>query len=56
LWRVATDEILLSEELYRLLGIVSSARVTVARVGARLHPEDRPSLGLMLERARRGDS
>jgi C4-dicarboxylate-specific signal transduction histidine kinase len=28
----------------------------VARVGARLHPEDRPSLGLMLERARRGDS
>jgi signal transduction histidine kinase len=56
LWRVATDEILLSEGLYRLLAIDPSARVTLTRIGARLHPEDRPSLGLVLERARRGES
>ena len=55
LWRVATDEIMLSEELCRLLAFDPVARVTLTRIGARLHPEDRPLLRAVLERARRGD-
>ena len=51
-WRVATDEITWSEELYRIFEFDQGVPVTLELIGTRVHPEDIPLLNDMIERAR----
>src|SRR5499425_633635 len=51
-WRVPTDEITWSEQLYRIFGFDQGALVTPELIGARVHPEDVPLLHDIIERAR----
>jgi signal transduction histidine kinase len=53
-WRVATGEITVSEQLYRIFEFDRSGDVTLARITSRVHPEDLPSWHEMLEWARIG--
>jgi signal transduction histidine kinase len=53
-WRVETDEIAWSEQLYRIFEYEPGARVTLELIAARVHPEDRPILFEMIDRGRRG--
>jgi signal transduction histidine kinase len=52
-WRVATDELAWSDQLYRIFEFERSAPVTFARIDARVHPEDVALLRENRERARR---
>src|SRR5262249_53127946 len=56
-WRVATDEITWSEELYRIYGVTIGTPVTLELIRARVHPEDVSLLERMktVNAARRGD-
>jgi signal transduction histidine kinase len=51
-WRVTTDEITWSEQLYRIFGFDQGVRVTLELIGSRVHPEDIPLLDDIIERAR----
>ncbi len=51
-WRVETDEITWSEELYRIFGFEREVPVTLDLIGTRVHPEDIPLMNDMVERAR----
>lgn len=51
-WRVATDEITWSEELYRIFEFDRTVPVTLELIGSRVHPEDIPLLTDMIARAR----
>jgi len=51
-WRVATDEITWSDQLYRIFEFDQSIPVTLERIGARVHPEDIPLLNDTINRAR----
>src|SRR5579864_2240832 len=51
-WRVETDEITWSEELYRIFGFERDAPVTLELIATRVHPEDIPLMNDMVERAR----
>jgi len=51
-WRVATDEITWSEELYRIFEFDRDVPVTLELIGSRVHPEDIPLLNDMIDRAR----
>jgi C4-dicarboxylate-specific signal transduction histidine kinase len=51
-WRVATDEIAWSAELYRIFEFDRSVPVTLELIRRRVHPEDIPMLTDMIERAR----
>jgi signal transduction histidine kinase len=51
-WRVATDELTWSDELYRIFDFDPGMPVTLDLIGTRLHPEDIPLLNDMIERAR----
>jgi PAS domain S-box-containing protein len=51
-WRVATDEITWSEELYRIFEFDRDVPVTLELIGSRVHPEDIPMLNDMIDRAR----
>ena len=51
-WRVETDEITWSEELYRIFEFHRDVRVTLELIGSRVHPEDVPMLNDMIARAR----
>ena len=53
-WRVDTDEITLSEELYRILDFAKDAPVTLERIANRVHPEDIPLLTEKIALARSG--
>ena len=55
-WRVATDEILWSEQMYRIFGIDRDVRVTFDVIGARVHPEDLSTFKDQIERSRRHGS
>jgi len=55
-WRVETDEIIWSEELYRIFGFERGVSVTLDLIGSRVHPEDIPMMNDMVERARGGVS
>ncbi len=55
-WRVATDEITWSEQLYRIFELDPVVPVTLERIGTRLHPEDIPSFDEMLTKQRRDGS
>ena len=51
-WRVQTDEIRGSEDLYRSLEFDPKLPVTLELIGARIHSEDLPSFHETIERAR----
>ncbi len=51
-WRVETDEITWSEQLYRIFGFERDVPVTLELIGSRVHPEDIPLLNDKVERAR----
>ena len=55
-WRVATDEIMWSEQLYRIFGIDRDVRVTFEVIGHRIHPEDLSAFTEQIERSRRDGS
>jgi PAS domain S-box-containing protein len=50
-WRVATNEITWSEQLYRIFEFDPRLTVTLELIGSRVHPEDLPLLRDMIERA-----
>ncbi|HZS66867.1 MAG TPA: GAF domain-containing protein [Burkholderiales bacterium] len=51
-WRVATDEIMWSEQVYRIFEFDQSVPVTLELIGTRVHPEDLPLMHEIIERAR----
>jgi len=51
-WRVATDELRWSEQLYRIFEFASDTPMTFELIGSRVHPDDRPLLFDMIDRAR----
>jgi PAS domain S-box-containing protein len=51
-WRVATDEITWSEQLYRIFEFDQGTPVTLELIGNRVHPEDTPQFDHMIDRAR----
>jgi PAS domain S-box-containing protein len=53
-WRVESDEITWSEELYRIFGFERHVPMTLDLIGSRVHPEDFPLLNDMVEKARGG--
>jgi formate hydrogenlyase transcriptional activator len=55
-WKVATDEITWSEQLYRIFEFDERLPVTIERIGSRVHPDDLPLLQDMIERARHAAS
>ena len=55
-WRVATDEITWSEQLYRIFEFDQGEPVTLSLIRARIHPEDVVILDDMIERSRRAAS
>jgi PAS domain S-box-containing protein len=55
-WRIATDEIIWSEQLYRIFQIDRDAQVTFERIGTRIHPEDLSAFQEHIERSRRDRS
>src|SRR6202050_817553 len=55
-WRVPTDEITWSEQLYRIFQIDQDAQVTFELIGTRIHPEDLSVFQEHIERSRRDGS
>jgi len=53
-WRVATDEIVWSEQLYRIYELEIGVPVTLELIRTRVHPEDLTLLEKMVEHARDG--
>ena len=53
-WKVATDEITWSEQLYRIFEFEPGTLVTLERIISRVHPEDVPMMNERIERARSG--
>jgi C4-dicarboxylate-specific signal transduction histidine kinase len=51
-WRVATDEIMWSEQVYRIFEFDQSVPVTLELIGTRVHPEDLPLLHEIIDRVR----
>src|SRR5262245_23451064 len=51
-WRVSTEEITWSEQLYRIFEFDPGMPLTLELIGTRVHPEDVPLLRDRLERAR----
>src|ERR1700730_8886325 len=51
-WRVETDEIRFSEQLYRIFGFEPHVPVTLDLIATRVHPEDMPLLNDMVKKAR----
>src|SRR5450631_433902 len=56
LWRLDTDEITFSEQLYRTFEFDRDAPVTLDRIGSRVHSEDIPLLTDKIEAARSGNT
>jgi len=54
LWRLESDEISFSDELYRIFGFELCTAITVDRIVARVHPEDRSRFVESVEFARTG--
>lgn len=53
-WRVVTNEILWSEQLYRIFQFEQGTPITLERIRSRVHPEDITMLDDMIEQARKG--
>src|SRR5262249_16906323 len=52
-WRVETDEITWSEEVYRIFQVEQGTPVTLELIGSRVHPEDQAKLNDMIGRSRK---
>ena len=52
-WRVSTDEIMLSDEAYRIHGIEPGTSVTFELIRSRIHPDNLPMLQQIIDRFRR---
>ncbi|MGH7292295.1 MAG: PAS domain-containing protein, partial [Myxococcota bacterium] len=52
-WRVATDEMIWSDQLYRIFEVDLGAPVTLELFGVRVHPDDIPMSDAIIDRARR---
>jgi PAS domain-containing protein len=52
-WRIDTDEITFSEQLYRTFELDPNAPVTLEQIGSRVHPEDISLLSEKMDLARR---
>jgi signal transduction histidine kinase len=55
-WRVATDEITWSEQLYRIFGFDRGVPVTLELIGTRIHPEDLSAFEEQIVRSRHDGS
>jgi PAS domain S-box-containing protein len=55
-WRVSTDEIMCSEQWYRIFEIDRDVRVSFEVIGTRVHPEDLSAFKEQVERSRRDGS
>jgi signal transduction histidine kinase len=55
-WRVETGIITWSDHLYSIFEFEPGGLVTLERIGSRVHPEDIPLLGDMIDRAQRAAS
>jgi signal transduction histidine kinase len=55
LWRLDTDEITFSEQLYNIFAFAHDEPVTSERIRGRVHPEDGPLWWAKIESARRGN-
>jgi PAS domain S-box-containing protein len=53
-WRVASEEITWSEQVYRIFEFDTGLPVTLGLIGSRVHPEDVPLMHDMIERAQAG--
>jgi PAS domain S-box-containing protein len=53
-WRVATEEINWSEQVYSIFELDPGSPVTLGLIGSRVHPEDIPLLYDVVERAKAG--
>jgi PAS domain S-box-containing protein len=53
-WRLDTDEITFSEQLYRIFELDLDSPVTFAQIGSRVHPQDVPLLTEKIDLARGG--
>jgi signal transduction histidine kinase len=51
-WRVATDDLTWSAQLYRIFEFEQDVPLTLELIGRRIHPEDLPAFADMIERAR----
>jgi PAS domain S-box-containing protein len=51
-WRVATDEITWSDQVYRIFGLDPAVPLTFERIGLHVHPDDRAPFSALVERAR----
>jgi PAS domain S-box-containing protein len=52
-WQVATDEIVWSEQSYRIFEIDRDAPLTFEAIATRIHPDDLPAFAEQVERSRR---
>jgi PAS domain S-box-containing protein len=52
-WRVATDKITWSDQLYHIFEFDQNETVTLDRIVSRIHPEDNPLFNAMIDLARR---
>ena len=55
-WRVATDEITWSDELYRIYELDRQTKITFEVIRTRVHPEDVSLFEKMVEQARNGSN
>jgi PAS domain S-box-containing protein len=55
-WHVESGQITWTDQLYRIFEFEPGGLVTLDRIGSRVHPEDIPLLGDMIERAQRAAS
>jgi len=53
-WRVATDDVTWSDQVYRIFEFDRAVPLTLERIGTRVHPEDAPIFQDIVERARGG--
>src|ERR1051325_6122466 len=53
-WRVASDEITWSDELYRIYELDRESTITLEAIRTRVHPEDLTLFKKMVEQARNG--
>jgi PAS domain S-box-containing protein len=54
-WKLDTDEITFSEELYRIFGFDRGAPVTLERIASRVDPDDHATLAARIHDARQAD-
>jgi PAS domain S-box-containing protein len=51
-WRVDTDDITFSDELYRIFELGAGSAISLKQIGDRVHPDDRPLLSQFIAQAR----